>query len=587
MTEPPPPLPDDWNRCRVYMITKKRYCRQVPVKGLVYCGNHLDYCQLVHNNSNENNNHNNIDDEPIGDVKRPRLNENGTNNNDNEINTSMMKVMKKIGKKRIPCPLDPSHTIYESNVKAHVKKCNIVKQSRNNKSKVYYQHEVNKGGFGLMHNNNHTTTLTDDTKEEQYYQNLAIGILRAYVLVFGSIEKSKIETKKVLNMTLDELYRYIPTENYANSEKKSGLEDSLIEHRIKVGSPKHLEQIASIVGHIRDILNDDISKDGNNNNINTIIEMGAGRATTGFVVGSVIASYNKQMNSTINQNENRINKSDVKLILVERAGSRQKADRAIRREQNVTRDHNTQGDYVDKSTSIMSSTSYMNVNGVHLERVKCDLAHVNLSTVLHTSTSPSTAKSPRRSILVIAKHCCGVGTDLALKSLLPIKDQIHSCLFTTCCHGVCSWDDYVGRDYLNKKLLDANREVFHDGFNFGEEEFDLMKRWACGTVIGVDGRKKADERDLEDDHNAEIIEKAGSCKDHYKNITFIVKSLAMKCGPEGFGRACQRLIDYGRQQYMKEQLFSSDIIETRDGLSHYVDANVTPQNALLKCQSNH
>lgn len=45
------------------------------------------------------------------------------------------------------------------------------------------------------------------------------------------------------------------------------------------------------------------------------------------------------------------------------------------------------------------------------------------------------------------------------------------------------------------------------------------------------------------------------------------------------GRACQRLIDYGRCDYMKEAIFQNDQVKV--GISHYVKDTVTPQNAML------
>jgi hypothetical protein len=62
-----------------------------------------------------------------------------------------------------------------------------------------------------------------------------------------------------------------------------------------------------------------------------------------------------------------------------------------------------------------------------------------------TATTASTEEN--RQLVVIAKHLCGAGTDLALKSLEPIN-QVSACVMATCCHGACTWDDYVGRDYL-------------------------------------------------------------------------------------------------------------------------------------------
>lgn len=109
-------------------------------------------------------------------------------------------------------------------------------------------------------------------------------------------------------------------------------------------------------------------------------------------------------------------------------------------------------------------------------------SETDLSTLSNTDTNINidatngngdSVSTNHRDITVIAKHCCGVGTDLALKSLLPIKRRIHGCLIATCCHGICSWNDYVGRNYLYDIMMnayDSGDKLTH--FQFGKEEFD-------------------------------------------------------------------------------------------------------------------
>eukprot|EP00551_Chaetoceros_affinis_P010049 CAMPEP_0203670920 /NCGR_PEP_ID=MMETSP0090-20130426/6873_1 /ASSEMBLY_ACC=CAM_ASM_001088 /TAXON_ID=426623 /ORGANISM="Chaetoceros affinis, Strain CCMP159" /LENGTH=196 /DNA_ID=CAMNT_0050535897 /DNA_START=15 /DNA_END=602 /DNA_ORIENTATION=+ len=179
----PPPLPENWNRCHAYMDRKKRYCRQMPSKGSSYCGNHLDYADAANTESTICPPATTDTSSPLS-AKRPRLYE--------ELSELSGRVKGK--GKRIPCPLDPSHTIYECNLKAHIKKCNKAKQRINDRAKIYYKHGINQGGFGLLRNNGidnddvtNTKESNDDTKEEKeetYYQNLALAILRAYHQTF-------------------------------------------------------------------------------------------------------------------------------------------------------------------------------------------------------------------------------------------------------------------------------------------------------------------------------------------------------------------------------------------------------------------
>ena len=83
-------------------------------------------------------------------------------------------------------------------------------------------------------------------------------------------------------------------------------------------------------------------------------------------------------------------------------------------------------------------------------------------------------------ISVIAKHLCGAGTDLALKSMETIRGKVSSCVLATCCHGICDWKEYVGRDYLRQAM--AANDDSSPPLLFGPDEFDLMRQWCAGSV---------------------------------------------------------------------------------------------------------
>ena len=135
---PPPPLPSDWDRCHAYLTLKKRYCRQERTKGLLYCGNHFDFittCTPCPPTSTNDVTANDESEKGMSNIKRPRLN--------NESSIAL--------KKRIRCPLDGSHTIYEAHLKSHLKKCNAAKNKIIDRSQAYYRHGVNQGGCGSLH----------------------------------------------------------------------------------------------------------------------------------------------------------------------------------------------------------------------------------------------------------------------------------------------------------------------------------------------------------------------------------------------------------------------------------------------------
>jgi hypothetical protein len=66
----------------------------------------------------------------------------------------------------------------------------------------------------------------------------------------------------------------------------------------------------------------------------------------------------------------------------------------------------------------------------------------------------------------------------------------------------------------------------------------------------------------------------------------VAQNLGLACGGNGLGRACQRIIDFGRAEYTRNTLFCIKETEKSESafdvkLFHYVPRKVTPQNALL------
>ena len=74
-----PPVPPVEGGCHFYIPKKNRYCKMVPGKNQKYCGEHI-------------------------------MNESG---NDLPAN-----------KLRVPCPIDPSHTCFQNQLKKHLAICN-------------------------------------------------------------------------------------------------------------------------------------------------------------------------------------------------------------------------------------------------------------------------------------------------------------------------------------------------------------------------------------------------------------------------------------------------------------------------------
>jgi tRNA:m4X modification enzyme len=527
----PPVLPltdnhHDETRCQAWLIRKHKYCRQLRAPESLYCGNHF---------------------------------------ND----------------KSIACPLDPSHRIAHSRLQQHLKICPARKRQEALEQKSYYVHDINAGGYDCGTSAPPLTLPTESSVVEtlDWAKQVALRVLQVHQRLFAG--RTLATPQEICAVLLDDICLAIPTRDLSAAELHANLEQSVADFHIKSGGPKHVRQYASLIGHLRAMgalpplqqrstLSSSTNTDTNNSNNNellekqqsttAIVEFGAGRGITGLIAAGVASAAAAQSNhnsiNSNNCNNDNIN-NNTRLILVERGGARSKADTVLRKAQYMT-----------------STTNYMRLENVNFLRVHCDVSHVDMKELL---TNEEQQQPPPTKMIVIAKHLCGVGTDLGLKALEPVRDQMSACVFATCCHGACNWKDYVGRPYLAHVMTQPNGEGLKQ---FGASEFELLRRWSAGSTRIV---KDASEHESELDEHATIAASlddsmtVNSCVNMTINVTKIVEEANLLCGAQGLGRACQRLIDYGRQEYLRKVLFPTSTCE----IVHYVSHTVTPQNAML------
>lgn len=513
-----PKPPENWDRCHAFLERKNRFCRQAQCPASLFCGNHR----------------------PSPDVSLSK--DNGTQ------------------RKRVPCPVDPSHCIFQDRMEKHIKVCPRVKKQQEQTKQRYYRENINTGGHGDLFEENNQPGRKRKRKTGfvslEEAQKLALRILQVHQILFpppSTVAGNEDKTNEQ-SVTWEQLHDSIPLVDLSEAELQEGIAEAFQENRVKSGGARHIPQLASLVGHLRNLqILPPIRNQSTTRPIEsvlvpvTFLEMGAGRGMLGLTAAGVAAANN----------------ISTQLVMVERTGARSKADKVFR------------NNSVDKE----DADSYLKLDAVKWSRIDCDLAHVDLPTVLGEGSSPSEEK---KRIVVIAKHLCGAGTDLALKSLESIKEKIHSCLLATCCHGLCDWEQYVGRQSLQMTLTT-------DSLQFGPAHFELMRRWCAASVAGQEKMKSnaistSVVATTEDDDYAEHPISNGDPVDDSSantrvNISAVVESLQLKCGIEGLGRACQRLIDYGRLKYMSEVIFKEAPDETK--LIHYVPPYITPQNACL------
>merc|ERR1712205_296279 len=63
------------------------------------------------------------------------------------------------------------------------------------------------------------------------------------------------------------------------------------------------------------------------------------------------------------------------------------------------------------------------------------------------------------SIIATGKHICGVATDLSIRCCVQAdswKPAFRGLAFALCCHHVCEWSRYVGKDWLGVHGMDES-----------------------------------------------------------------------------------------------------------------------------------
>ena len=429
--------------------------------------------------------------------------------------------------------------IFEDQVKKHILICPRTKKRKRQEEEPYFLKNVNCGGHGQLVANPEKPEFQPGTSI--WAQRIARRVLRAHQSTFKNDKECDVTA-----ITLQDIHGALQVKDLSQPEITAGIREGFLSHHIKSGGEHHTTQIASLIGHLRQMGFFQTAETEKEVPL-VIMEMGAGRGMFGLTAAGVANASGL----------------DTHFFMVDRAGSRSKAEKAFR--------------------SLKSDTdrSYLKLDAVNWCRLCCDVGHVNLPVVLDTN-----AKFEKAKILVIAKHLCGAGTDLALKSLIPIRHKINACLIATCCHGICSWEHYVGRDILREIMEgetdDDDDDDDKDGSlpSFGPEEFDLLRRWSGATVATRKGKAKPDEEQEageEDEHTNNLDENNNDAAD--TAISPVVRELGLSCSIQGLGRACQRLIDYGRSEYIQQNIFAGTGVV--NNLTQYVSPEVTPQNAIL------
>ncbi|KAK9723693.1 hypothetical protein RND81_05G018400 [Saponaria officinalis] len=232
-------------RCQYWLPKKKRFCANTPLHPSLYCGNHTTRSDV----------------------------------------------------KWLPCPIDPSHTVLEQNLQAHVNKCPMLKQAHALSLEPYYLKGINSGTNDILTSSEMKRNLVYSLTLPQF------SALLSKIRAIHCCVCNDIPFSYKLPHTLDVWIK------------------SLIDRKLPY-QEKHVLQQASILGNLEDL---DVfgssaqvlaKEQLNENDISTVVEFGAGR---GYLTQILADCYGIS-----------------RVFLVERKSYKLKADRSLRQKEDLT-----------------------------------------------------------------------------------------------------------------------------------------------------------------------------------------------------------------------------------------------------------
>ncbi len=323
---------------------------------------------------------------------------------------------------RVPCPLDPTHTVFKNSLKKHLQVCTAKQQRDKVEAEPYYCQDCNSGAKSSLGESEGEGTGKGEEESNSY----------------RGVDATKLLKKlEACYFTFCDDIHCLPSEH--DTPTLTQEEEKMVQ---EVGGAqtshdrlRHVRQNALIVRQMRKagLLSPPSSPipeagGGETRGKHTFVEMGAGAGALGMTVHCVDKS--------------------AYIVFVERGStSRRAVDRTLRRQGKVD----------------------------CFSRARVDIRHCKVSAL--PGVKGTTGK-----VVVIAKHLCGVASDLAIHSTrdpdlrqgdgVGRRMEVGVCV-ATCCHHACSWADYAGKQWLQ----DAG---------FTREEFNLLKHWS-GWCTGLQG----------------------------------------------------------------------------------------------------
>jgi tRNA:m4X modification enzyme len=372
----------------------------------------------------------------------------------------------------VPCPIDPSHTVFADQVKHHVKVCTGAKQKAASLQQPYFSAGLNGGAVDHAASSDAVApaaalSLSRDDDVTFYRQIEAL-----YTTHIGSVRQ--------MHLKADECDGLMKAASTAGAEH---------------ATYRHLVQQASIVGNMERVGILQPSGGESTSTHPVFVEFGAGRGMLSLAIREAVPS--------------------APLLLVERGSVRNKADNQLRKQEKAAgaaferiRVDIRDFDMCRAPMLVQASAASGCTNGaahcVAVSKHLCGVAtDLTLRCLLNATRAPdgdvataaAAAAAGEQKEIVETPLCspCAPPTasENAPRSALSgsaaaaAQVRVDGVAIALCCHHCMNWDDFVGRQFFAETL------------GLGREGFDAIKgsvSWcteACGPKGGLSAEQRA------------------------------------------------------------------------------------------------
>ncbi|KAL5263364.1 hypothetical protein ACHWQZ_G008659 [Mnemiopsis leidyi] len=203
---------------------------------------------------------------------------------------------------------------------------------------------------------------------------------------------------------------------------------------------------------------------------------------------------------------------------------------------------------VDRQMCRKKADGYFRKQKSNFVRLKMDIKDIDVTGIPDVDAY--------KKICFACKHLCGGATDMALVSAVQSAQlRETSVLIALCCHHLCSWELYTGKDYLVKLFKP-------------EQFYTLSSLSAWATCFKLDTMEVDNVEVLNN-----VVQKFRENPESFIQGEHLVLDRNLQWY---IGRCAKTVLNDGRAQFMLNHGF-------RVQFYRYVDVNVSPENTALLC----